>query len=224
MGRFRRPAEHPSGRRLRAGRRIGPSPYALGQHDALVAADLRLQPGDSACVTFSASLMTEIPKSLPPNASRFCRPASADSDSNVRGASLLPHTGLRGPTLCPSCGCVAAKLLRVAWPNSKPDHALCLRAAAAAGAHLTHAGWEGPRLFNPFSRHRVAAGPCAARAGAVAFAVWAACCHLARHRPQQGRHNTARPHAHRFAAAAAAAARQMRGPLTRLRRRCRCLR
>ena len=41
-------------------------------------------------------------------------------------------------------------------------------------------------------------------------------------------HNTARPHAHRFAAAPAPAAasrtRQMRGPWTRLRRRCRCLR
>ena len=75
----------------------------------------------SACVNFWASRMTEIPKSLPPDASRFCRPASADSDSNVRSASLLPHTGLRGPTLCPFCGCVASKLLCAAWPNSKPD-------------------------------------------------------------------------------------------------------
>ena len=138
----------------------------------------------------------------------------------------------------------------------------CLRAAAAAGAHLTHAGWEGrpewraihdglrpaqcdlpetwravpglaasrfSRLFNPISRHRVAAGPRAARAGAAAFAVWAARCRMARHRPQRGRHhNTARPHAHRFAAATAPAVarrtRQMRGPWTRLRRRCRCLR
>ena len=74
----------------------------------------------SACVTFWASLMTEIPKSLPPDASRFCRSASADSDSNVRSASLLPHTGLRGPTLCPSCGCVASKLLRVAKPDQHP--------------------------------------------------------------------------------------------------------
>ena len=53
--------------------------------------------------------------------------------------------------------------------------------------------------------------------------------HWVRHRPQRGRHhNTARPHAHHFAAATAPAAarltRQMRGPWTRLRRRCRCLR
>ena len=93
-----------------------------------------------------ASRMTEIPKSLPPDASCFCRPASADSDSNVRSASLLPYTGLRGPTLCPFCGCVAPKLLRVAWPNSKPDqpplpcaYALPLRPVPTS----THAGWEG---------------------------------------------------------------------------------
>ena len=81
-------------------------------------------------MTFWASPMTAIPKSPPPDASRFCRPASADSDSNVRSASLLPHTGLRGPTLCPFCGCVAPKLLRVAWPNSKPDQPLLPRAYA----------------------------------------------------------------------------------------------
>ena len=152
--------------------------------------------------------MTEIPKSLPPDASRFCRPASADSDSNVRSASLLPHTGLRGPTLCPFCGCVAPKLLRVAWPNSKPDqpplpcaYALPLRPVPTSPTQDGRVGPSGAlsmtacgrpnatclnlasgartksrfsRLFNPFSRHRVAAGPRAARAGAAAFAVWAA--------------------------------------------------
>ena len=183
----------------------------------------------SACVTFWASRMTEIPKSPPPDASRFCQPASADSDFNVRSASLLPHTGLRGPTLCPFCGCVAPKLLRVAWPNSKPDqpplpcaYALPLqpvptsptqdgRVGPSGALSMTACGrptWRAvpglaasrfSRLFNPFSRHRVAAGPRAARAGAAAFAVWAARCRMARHRPQRGRHhNTTRPHAHRL--------------------------
>ena len=45
-GARRRPTEHPSRRRLRAGRRLGPSPVRVCQHDALVAADERLQPSE----------------------------------------------------------------------------------------------------------------------------------------------------------------------------------
>ena len=43
MGRFWRPT---SRRRLREGDALAPALYALGQHDALVAADKRLQPGE----------------------------------------------------------------------------------------------------------------------------------------------------------------------------------
>ena len=78
----------------------------------------------SVCVSFLVSQTTKIPKSLPCDTWRSCRHASADSDSNVRSASLLPRTGLRGPMLCPFCGCIAPRLLRVVtvvWPNSKPD-------------------------------------------------------------------------------------------------------
>ena len=99
----------------------------------------------SACVTYWASLMTEIPRSLPPDASRFCRPAPAYSDSNVRSASpaaywaawadALPVLRLRRRE---AAACCLAEL-----EAGSASLALCLRAAAAAGAHLTHAGWEG---------------------------------------------------------------------------------
>ena len=177
-------------------------------------------------------------------------------------ADALPVLRLHRPEAAARCHRCLAEL--EAGPAS---FALCLRAVAAAGAHLTHAGWEGRPMWSAIhdglrpaqcdlpepgercqgwqhhcsracsTRFRdtdcyrgIAAGPCAARAGAAdAFAVWAARCRMARHRPQRGRcNNAARPHAYRFAAAVAPAAarrtRQMWGPWTQLRRRGRCLR
>ena len=157
------------------------------------------------------------------SASPSCVAPYATKSRRRRPSGSTPGTGVRTSHCCGTT-----------WPS--------VRAAAAAGAHLTNAGWEGrpmwsaihdgpmrpaqcdlpepgerlaasrfSRLFNPFSRHRVAAGPCAARAGAAAFAVWAARCRMARHRPQRGRrNNAARPHAYRFAAVAPAAARRTR--------------
>ena len=87
--------------------------------------------------------MTEIPKLLPPDASRYCRPASADSNSNVRSASLLPHTGLRGPPVLRLRRPEAAARCLAELEAGSASFAPCLRPAAAAGAHLTHAGWEG---------------------------------------------------------------------------------
>ena len=47
--------------------------------------------------------------SLLPGASHYCRHAWADLGFSVRRASLVPCTGLRGPALCPYCGCAVLR-------------------------------------------------------------------------------------------------------------------
>ena len=84
--------------------------------------------------------------SLPPDPSRFCRPASGGLGLQcaervppaaywAAWADGLPVVRLRRPDAAARC---LAEL-----DAGLASFALCLRAAVAAGAHLTHAGWEG---------------------------------------------------------------------------------
>ena len=162
-------------------------------------------------------------------------------------ADALPVLRLRRPEAAARC---LAEL-----EAGSASFALCLRAAAAAGAHLTHAGWEGrPEWRTIHDGLRPAHLASGARAGSIAVLalvqpVFAtpSCCRPSR-RPRRrccvrslGRalpHGSApsparpAPQYHQTACSSLAAAtapaaarrtRQMRGPWTRLRRRCRCL-